>query len=190
MMFIPEIYGPVFSRLLQEERLMPLGPGEKIKEGFEELRKTRIASAFEGQRVMNRDAAECCLAGLWLYFNYLDTSHAISPEIFTQDGSYWHGMMHRREGDYWNAGYWFRKVSSHPIFLDLHDEAAEIVTEIGINAATSFLVHQEKWDPLLFIELIEKSVNTNKPTELICKKIQLAEWQLLFDHCYHEAIID
>ena len=46
--------------------------------------------------------ASACLAGLWLYHDYLDESHAVSQSIHTPAGSYWHGLMHRREPDFAN----------------------------------------------------------------------------------------
>ena len=44
--------------------------------------------------------AACCLCGLWLLHDFLDESHSLSQEITTDTGSYWHGIMHRREPDY------------------------------------------------------------------------------------------
>ena len=54
--------------------------------------------------------AACCLAGVWLLHDYLDESHTISQRIDTPSGSFWHGIMHRREGDFSNAKYWFRPL--------------------------------------------------------------------------------
>ena len=63
--------------------------------------------------------AEGCLAGLWLLYDFLDESHTISQSLDTLEGSYWHGIMHRREPDYENAKYWFRRVPVHPIHAEL-----------------------------------------------------------------------
>ena len=60
-----------------------------------------------------------CLSGLWLLAGDLDRSHSISQEISSPDGSFWHGIMHRREGDFGNAKYWFRKVGAHPVLDQL-----------------------------------------------------------------------
>ena len=53
-------------------------------------------------------------SGLWLYVDQLDLSHDISQKFHDQTGSFWHGIMHRREGDFGNSHYWFRKVGQHP----------------------------------------------------------------------------
>ncbi|MBL7650005.1 MAG: hypothetical protein JNK74_27850 [Candidatus Hydrogenedentes bacterium] len=60
-------------------------------------------------------------AGLWLYVDELDRSHTISQELKNATGSYWHGIMHRREGDFSNSHYWFHKTGKHPAMLHLPD---------------------------------------------------------------------
>lgn len=55
-------------------------------------------------------------AGLYLLNESLDKSHDIAQEITNATGSYWHALMHRMEGDYSNAKYWFNDVGHHPIF--------------------------------------------------------------------------
>jgi hypothetical protein len=54
-------------------------------------------------------------AGLWLYVDDLDRSHTISQSIEDETGSYWHGIMHRREGDFSNSHYWMRRAARHPL---------------------------------------------------------------------------
>ena len=44
-------------------------------------------------------------SGLWLYVDELDRSHRISQQIPDATGSFWHGIMHRREGDFGNSHY-------------------------------------------------------------------------------------
>lgn len=52
--------------------------------------------------------------GLWYAVDALQAAHAIFQEDHTPLGSYWHGMMHRREGDFSNACYWFDRASPLP----------------------------------------------------------------------------
>lgn len=59
------------------------------------------------------------MAALWLLAGDLEKSHAISQSLETPLGSFWHGVMHRREGDYGNAKYWFRRSAKLACFPTL-----------------------------------------------------------------------
>src|SRR5581483_8797464 len=111
--------GPAIARLLQEPRLAPLGPGTPNEPMRPLLAALKLETMFAPQPVRNRDMAAACLAGLWLYHDFLDESHTISQGLDNPTGSYWHGLMHRREPDYGNAKYWFRQLGRHPVFEPL-----------------------------------------------------------------------
>jgi hypothetical protein len=59
--------------------------------------------------------ARAVQSGLLLMNDDLDASHKLSQDLPDSTGSYWHGIMHRREPDYGNARYWFRRVGQHPV---------------------------------------------------------------------------
>ena len=111
-------YGPAVADLIGE-RLPVLGPGKPNKEVRGQLTALTVEKIFTGQKIVGDDAARCCLSALWLWHDFLEESHTISQEIHTIDGSYWHGIMHRREPDYGNAKYWFHRVPRHVIFEPL-----------------------------------------------------------------------
>lgn len=177
-----QAYSPALDALLIERRLSPLGPGSANFAAEPLLRKLTVDNAFAPHIVRDRGMAACCLAGIWLYHDFLDESHRLSQEIETASGSYWHGIMHRREPDYANAKYWFRRVGCHEIFADLQREAAELAR--GESAA--FLTKQQRWDPFAFIDLCERSRPGDE--EKLCREIQAREWELLFAYCFRHAV--
>lgn len=188
-MFIinPQGYGPVFTRLYDARRSCALGPGHPNTEVFDQLRGLNVESLFEGRQVVNRDMARCCIAGIWLWHDFLDESHNVSQSIGSTSGSYWHGIMHRREPDYSNAKYWFNRVGEHPIFTELNDGAAEIVCNFHESSNNVFLKDQQEWDPFRFVDLCEQAARDSQDVEL-CQRISKLEWELLFDYCFDNAI--
>src|ERR1035437_973223 len=52
----------------------------------------------------------CLHAGLWLLADDLPTAHVLCQDVPTVYGSAWHAHLHRREGDFANARYWWRRA--------------------------------------------------------------------------------
>ena len=170
--FDPKAYGPSVADLLAEPRLMPLGPGSLHPAARAALRQFNPANDL-GRPVADRDAAIACHAGLWLYHDGLAESHAISQGLDTPEGSFWHAVMHRREPDPWNSKYWWKRVGSHPVLTRLVTGSPAL----GYNYTNS----------PDFVHFCERVRGTNTPDEELAKRVQLLEWQLLFDHCYRMA---
>jgi hypothetical protein len=183
--FDPITYAPAIAQLLREPWLPPLDPGRPNKIVHSRLMALTNDNAFAPYLVRDRDMAAACRAGLWLHFNYLDESHAISQELHTTTGSYWHAMMHRREPDFDNAKYWFRRVGAHPVYEPLRRTAAEWAEA---PPAAAFLRTQTDWDPFAFVDLCAAALVGRVPCEELCQQIQKREWELLFDWCYRQAI--
>src|SRR5580765_7484012 len=70
-------------------------------------------------KVLSPDDALLVKAALYLKHGFLDASHKISQQIETPNGSYWHAIMHRKEGDFSNSKYWYRRVGEHPVLAAL-----------------------------------------------------------------------
>ncbi|MGH7452477.1 MAG: hypothetical protein ACRENG_14110 [bacterium] len=186
--FNSQNYDPLFAYLLQEERLNPLDAGTPNMNMRPALAALTIEKAFAPNQIVDADMARACLAGIWLYHDFLEESHQISQSIATITGSYWHGIMHRREPDFSNSKYWFHRVGEHPIFASLRQAASELAAADTAHVSTEFLHQQKKWDPFAFIDLCEACVERRSPAEMLCRQVQLGEWKLLFDYCYHQAV--
>jgi hypothetical protein len=154
------------------------------------LRSLSLEDIAAGRRIADHDMARACLAGLWLFHDYLDESHTISQEIHTTTGSYWHGIMHRREPDYGNSKYWFRRVGQHPVFEPLHVSVRDEHEGFSKIPGLKELATNRSWDPFLFVDLCERAARTDSELTDACRGIALIEWQLLFDYCYREAFVD
>ena len=57
-------------------------------------------------------------------------AHEIAQDIETSDGAWVHAYLHRKEGDTWNAGYWYRRAGRPAAKQTLRAEWEEIVVEL------------------------------------------------------------
>jgi hypothetical protein len=175
------------TQFIDPERLNDLGPGRPNQPLYEQLANLSPSDLFRETQVADRDMAACCLSALWLWNDFLDESHTISQSIETTSGSYWHGIMHRREPDYSNSKYWFRRVGQHEIFPSLAATARQLTEARDVSKAARFLLDNTDWDPFAFIDLCQLVARGKTHDELLCREIARAEWQLLFHHCYERA---
>ncbi len=106
------------------------------------------------------------MSGLWLLAGDIDRSHTISQDIDNREGSFLHGIMHRREGDFGNAKYWFHRVGSHPAL----DELAER-TQGEYEGGSEF------------VDLVARAVREDESIRERCQQLQWIEWQTLMMHC-------
>ena len=60
---------------------------------------------------------DCVRSLLLLQAGEFERSHTIVQAMSGANPAYIHGMIHRVEGDFWNAKYWFRRSKKHPAFL-------------------------------------------------------------------------
>jgi hypothetical protein len=184
--FDPQQYGPSIAALIDPTRLGQLGPGRPDSARQTQLAALTPETVTAPQPVADRDMALCCMAGLWLAHDFLDQSHTISQGIHTTSGSYWHGIMHRREPDFSNAKYWFRRVGEHPIFDSLAQRAREIASAAGAAGPAAYLIDMSQWDPFAFVDLCQ-TAQRNESVARICQRVAASEWQLLFDFCYRQS---
>lgn len=170
--FDPRDYAPPLSSLVDMDRcrdLTPDGPDESARDALEPLDPAEIG----GDRpIADASMAAAVVSGVWLLHDFLDESHDVSQGIDTPTGSYWHGIMHRREGDYSNAKYWFRRTGDHPVFA----EVAAAATELG----------WADWDPHGFVDACQQA--SAEDERMLCRRVQQLEWELLFDYSYRHAV--
>jgi len=166
-------YGTAVAELLdlggggkRPMRLVPAGP--ESRSTVSRLKTFDARTLFPAAR-----APEGAMAGLFLYFSALDEAHSIAQDLKTPDGSYWHGIMHRQEPDPFNAGYWFRRAGAHPVFPELNRQARSLGFDSGRD-----------WNPFQFVEFCEQARRRpGSDEENLAMRVQLVEWQLLFDYC-------
>ena len=186
-LFDPNSYGEFCATLLLGREPCELGSGTANRSVYEQLSAMDDAAVFGGQRMRQPDMASCCLAAIWLLHNYLDESHRISQSVHTSTGSYWHAILHRREGDFPNSKYWFRRAGSHPVFETLVEAVRELAGTAKTDQSSAYLLEQSTWDPDRFVDMCASAAGRSD-CEMLARQTAQAEWQLLFDYCYRQAI--
>ena len=186
MSFDPSAYGPWLQEFWAGGLETPLGPGAVDRKRARVLGSAVADEIFPGKNVVDESYAACCLSSLWLLVNDLDRSHRISQDIHSTDGSFWHGIMHRREPDYSNGKYWFRRVGEHDVFPNLARRAAEVASGRAVDQYAEFL-QNAGWDPFAFVDLVEAVERGRSNARQLALEVQQTEWELLFDYCYRRA---
>jgi hypothetical protein len=158
-----------------------------LKDGIEAWE--RSLSSQQPKLQFHGELKDLILAALWLLEGDLDQSHRYSQKWENSNGNYWHAIMHRREGDYGNAKYWYRRVEKHPVAEQLRErlreqkELADALGELNLsskNKSSSSGAWLASW-----VDLNQKAIEERLPHQKKIAVSELAwlEWQLLLAHC-------
>ncbi|HEX8371896.1 MAG TPA: hypothetical protein VF585_03880 [Chthoniobacterales bacterium] len=116
------------------------------------------------------------IRSLLLYANdALDEAHRLVQETPGDLAAYLHGIIHRREEDFENARYWFRRAGELPFFPSLQGRAAGLSDDMA---------KQLNWDPYLFTTLCERSKYGARTPVKTLAALQRAEFDTLLDYIY------
>ena len=149
-----------------------LGPGPRANV----LSVSEINSAVAGAPAKSRELVRALVL---LWHDHLDESHSISQSIETPDGSFIHAIMHRREPDFWNSKYWWRRVGNHGAFPEIATRVDQLLKERKASDLAKRLLPNGKWDPCAFVDACEAA----KPdTESLLREIQRIETEVLLDY--------
>jgi len=58
-----------------------------------------------------------------------EASHNVAQDIDTKEGAWIHAYLHRKEGDIWNADYWYRNAGRKRPESTLEEEWNSLVNE-------------------------------------------------------------
>ena len=128
------------------------------------------------------------LAGLLQLHDYLDESHSVSQSMEGDRlGDHWHGIMHRREPDYSNAKYWYRRVGRSPVFAELAQRADAVLAACQSSVAEAQrqkLGTPHDWDPFAFVDFCQQqSRSATGDLAAAAREIQFWEMLLLLRSC-------
>jgi hypothetical protein len=152
--------------------LAGLGP-ERRPDAWPVARIETMLNSSPNWAKIGKDSRNGMEALLLLWHDHLDASHEISQSLHNEDGSYLHGMMHRREPDYFNAKYWFRRIPNHPAFLNF---AEALRAQSGAGEKTvAQLFKAGQWDPFAFVDLCEQARNQPPEMQRALQEIQRQE---------------
>ncbi|MCA9078361.1 MAG: hypothetical protein KDA93_25260 [Planctomycetaceae bacterium] len=135
-------------------------------------------------------------AGLLQIHDFLDESHQLSQSVEGEgrhaSGDYWHAIMHRREPDYGNSKYWFRRVGQHPIFGELAWKTQAALTDNDDPDSTLWqknLGSPSDWDAFAFVDMCEAFARQEDcPLGITALLTQWSEMKLLLIQTYHDAV--
>ncbi|HXM02976.1 MAG TPA: hypothetical protein VN939_10265 [Chthoniobacterales bacterium] len=102
----------------------------------------------------------------------LERAHRLVQEASNADGTYIHGIVHRIEGDFDNARYWFRRTAVQPAAAEIYRQAAANSPKVASRAT---------WDPVWVTDWVEASRKTGVDVDEELRTILKIEVEVLLE---------
>ncbi len=170
------------SSLQARDPLPPLLPTQVFARDIS-LQITRASDAeLFGNEALSDEQKQSLRSGLLLLNDDLHASHDISQSIKTPTGSFWHAIMHRREGDAGNSNYWWRLTGIYPAFVPLFENAHKYLHTRSEAEARDFKAKMERegrWNPTDFVRACSNASGDNE----WLRGLQMVEMSTLLGWC-------
>ncbi len=169
--------------LLETPQPATLGPGPRPGVLPVETLNRRL-EALLAQTPRTRAAQDAMRGLVLLWHDHLAAAHALVRGLENPDGRLLHGIMHRREPDYGNAKYWFRRAGSHRCYPPLAERLTAALAEAGEPELNRRLFPRGVWDPFGFVDLCEAaaSLTPDHPRVARLQEVQRLEFEVLAEH--------
>lgn len=129
--------------------------------------------------VKNKKYGQLCLAGLMFAQDYIWEGHEIVQDYPDLEASWWHAFMHRMEGDYGNASYWYRRVGDPVEYSEFY----KLLSELSLEGEVCVIQDSSVWDPFEFNGLIDRY---RASSESALMQVHLLEFKYLFGLCFRK----
>jgi hypothetical protein len=123
-------------------------------------------------------------AAALLYHDHHDLAHDLVQDLACPEGVLIHAILHRREPDYWNAKYWFRRVADHPIYRALTVQLESLSDNPSAEEWMPALLLADTFDPIAMVDACEKvkSLSASDPGVEFLQQVQQLEFECLVEY--------
>ena len=165
------------QKLLATPEPPQLGPGPRPGQRPQRELEAELKSIL-GDSGLPDDSRALLRALVLLWHDHLDAAHTIAQAIETPDGSLLHAMLHRREPDFWNSKYWWRRVGAHPVFAKLAPRVRALLEARGAGPLLGRIMPGGRWDAGAFVDFCEQPGGQDE----LLREIQRVEFEAMLDH--------
>ncbi len=174
---------PLENLFVLTTELPELGPGPRagVLSIAEVKQRAEVVASAGG---LSADTAAVLRALALLWHDHHDVAHGIVQDMPSADAAYVHAILHRREPDYLNAKYWFRRVGQHPCCAALAAAVVNICREEGASELATVLGPDTRWNAMAFVDACEAVAGelSESAKARALRKIQQTEFEILFKH--------
>lgn len=159
-----------------------LGPGPRSGTLAETSLEIRMLELTHDWRLTD-SATELLTATTLLYHDQHDPAHNRVQDRGDREGCLIHALLHRREPDYWNAAYWFRRVSGHPIYAAATPAAIRAAKTPEARAVLERLTLSGNLDPVAMVQECERlAEHPDAAAIAYLRQVQHLEFACLVEH--------
>lgn len=123
---------------------------------------------------------------LWLRIGRIDRAHTIVQDASSSTQAYIHGVVHRLEGDYWNANYWFKRVRDQQLNQWITARVGTSISQLNSADRKQVLGVDGKFDPTCFVDAVESCCTQRKGDRKFLIQVGQAEWEALWEYVRSE----